>query len=501
MLKPNPIIYGLIVLGLTGCALGPDYKRPEIIPPATYKEIPNHWKLAKPQDHYPRGMWWEIYNDTQLNALVQQVSISNQNIRSSEAQYRQALALVDAARARYFPLLTGSFTSTRGQGTAATNSGVTIPGIPRAGITETNRLLVNASWEADLWGRIGRTVESNQAAAKASAADLQSALLSVQSLLVQTYFQLRTNDAQRQLLEQTAMAYIRSLEITLNRYEAGIAGRSDVVQAKTQLKAIQAQAIDLGVQRAQFEHAIAVLIGKSPSNFILKPSSNIPDLPEFPAGFPSELLERRPDIAAAERRVQAANAQIGVTQAAFFPSLIIGASTGYQSSLISDLISSSQQIWSLAPNIAVALFDGGLRASQKEQAIASFNKSVADYRQIVLTGFQEVEDNLSALRILSEEAKVQQAAKLAAQESVMLFNNQYKAGTVSFLNVVTAQAIALDAEIRSLNITGRSLVASAVLLKALGGDWRPVPLNREEVIMSSIIDSLEPPNNQQIAFQ
>jgi len=472
----NFIILGLIILNLAGCALGPDYKRPHVIPPASYKTPPPHWKFAKPGDHHPRGMWWEIFNDIQLNALVQQVSISNQNIHSSEAQYRQALALVNAARARYLPVISGTFANTRGQGTAATNSGVTIPGIPRSGITETNRLLATISWEADLWGRIGRTVESNQAAAEASAADLQSALLSIQSLLVQTYFQLRINDIQRQLLEQTAIAYQKSLKITQNRYSAGIAGRSDVVQAETQLKAIQAQALDLGVERAQFEHAIAVLIGKAPSNFTLKPSTVVPVLPELPPGFPSELLERRPDIAAAERRVQAANAQIGVAQAAFFPSLILGASTGYQSSMLADLLSSSQQIWSIGPNIAVALFDGGLRASQKEQAIALYNKSVADYRQTVLTGFQEVEDQLSTLRILHEEAKVQQAAKLAAQESVMLFHNQYKAGTVSYLNVVTAQASALDAEIRSLNITERSLVASAILLKALGGDWRSASL-------------------------
>lgn len=479
LIKTNYINFGLISLSLIGCTLGPDYKRPTVIPPAIYKEEANRWKLAKPRDHHPRGMWWEIYGDIQLNALVQQISISNQNIRGAEAQYRQALSLLDAARARYFPVVTGTLSNTRGQGTAGTNSGVTIPGITRAGITETSRLLINATWEADLWGRIGRTVESNQASAEASAADLQSALLSLQSMLVQTYFQLRINDAQRQLLEQTSIAFKRSLQITQNRYEAGITGRSDVVQAETQLKATQAQAIDLGVQRAQFEHAIAVLIGKYPSNFVLKPSSIVPRLPKFPSGFPSELLERRPDIAAAERRVQAANAQIGVTiaQSVFFPSLILGASAGYQGSVISDILSSSNMLWSVGPTIAAALFDGGLRASQKAQAIATFDKSVADYRQVVLTGFQEVEDNLSALRILSEEAKVQHSAKLAAQESVVLFNNQYKAGTVSYLNVVTAQATALDADIRSLNITGRSLVASTALLKALGGDWRSGKLN------------------------
>lgn len=472
LIKTNDIVCLLVFLSLTACAVGPDYKRPDVIPPATFKEEANHWKLAEPQDHTPRGKWWEIYRDIQLNALVQQVSISNQNIHSAEAQYQQALALVGAARARYFPTVTANFANTRGQGTSSTNSGVTIPGNPTAAITNTNRILVSASWEADLWGRIRRTVESNEASAEASAADLQSALLSIQSTLVQTYFQLRINDAQRKLLEQTSIAYKRSLQITQNRYEAGIAGRSDVVQADTQLKSTQAQAIDLGVQRAQLEHAIAVLIGKAPSNFFLKPSSILPNLPRFPAGLPSELLERRPDIAAAERRVKAANAQIGVIQAAFFPSLILGASTGYQSSLLSNLISLPRRVWSIGPNIAATLFDGGLRSSQKEQAIALYDRSVADYRQVVLTGFQEVEDNLSTLRILSEETNVQLEATRSAQESVTLFNNQYIAGTVSYLNVVTAQATALDADIRSLNITGRSLVASAALLKAIGGDWR-----------------------------
>jgi NodT family efflux transporter outer membrane factor (OMF) lipoprotein len=470
----------LAFLSLAGCAVGPDYKRPAVITPTTFKEETNQWKLADPRDHALRGKWWEIYGDIQLNALVQQVSISNQNIHSAEAQYRQALALLGVARARYFPTVTGNFANTRGQGASSTNAGVTIPGNPTAAITNTNRILMSASWEADLWGKIGRTVESNQASAEASAADLQSALLSIQSTLVQTYLQLRINDAQRKLLEQTAIAYQRSLQITQNRYEAGLAGRSDVVQADTQLKSTQAQAIDLGVQRAQLEHAIAVLIGKAPSNFLIKPTLTLPNLPEFPAGLPSELLERRPDIAAAERRIQAANAQIGVIQAAYFPSLILGASTGYQSSLLSNLISLPRRVWSIGPNIAATLFDGGVRSSQKEQAIAAFDKSVADYRQIVLAGFQEVEDNLSTLRILNEEAKVQLEATRSAQESVTLFNNQYIAGTVSYLNVITAQATALDADMRSLNITGRSLIASTALLKALGGDWRPekISLNR-----------------------
>nr|MDW7535020.1 efflux transporter outer membrane subunit [Candidatus Nitrotoga sp.] len=260
--------------------------------------------------------------------------------------------------------------------------------------------------------------------------------------------------------------------ITKNRYEAGVAGRSDVTQADTQLRSTQAQAIDLGVQRAQLEHAIAVLIGKAPSGFLIRPNLALPKLPELPPGLPSELLERRPDIAAAERRIKAANAQIGVAQAAYFPSLIFNASTGYQNSVLSNLIALPSRLWSVGPTMATTLFDGGLRSAQKEQAIAVFDQSVSDYRQVVLTGFQEVEDSLSALQILSEESKAQKEAAKSAQESVTLFNNQYLSGTVSYLNVITAQAAALDADVRDLNITGRSLLASAALLKALGGDWK-----------------------------
>lgn len=472
LLRVSRIICVLALAISTGCAVGPDYKRPDVIVPAAYTGESNHWKLAEPRDAALRGNWWEVYGDVQLNALMQQVSISNQNIRSAEAQYRQALALLDAARARYMPVVNVSGTHTRGQGASATNSGITIPGNPSAAIINTNRLLMPVSWEADLWGRIGRTVESNQASAEASAADLQSALLSIRSTLIQTYFQLRINDVQRRLLEQTSAAYERSLQITKNRYEAGVAGRSDVTQADTQLKSTQAQAIDLGVQRAQFEHAIAVLIGKAPSGFLIRPNLVLPKLPELPPGLPSELLERRPDIAAAERRIKAANAQIGVAQAAYFPSLIFNASTGYQNSLLSNLISLPSRVWSLGPTMATTLFDGGLRSAQKEQAIAVFDQSVSDYRQVVLTGFQEVEDSLSALRILSEESRAQKEAAKSAQESVTLFNNQYLSGTVSYLNVITAQAAALDADVRDLNITGRSLLASAALLKALGGDWK-----------------------------
>lgn len=465
-IKTGNIFLTLSILVLAGCAVGPDYRQPVVETPVAYKETQG-WKMAEPQDRAPLGRWWEIYGDPQLNALVQQVELSNQNIRAAEAKYRQALALLGVARAGYFPTLSAGLAVNRGQSVSA--SGTILPAAP---IGNTDRISLSASWEADVWGRIGRTVESNQASAEASAADLQAALLSAQSTLAQTYLQLRINDVERQLLEQTVAAYERSLQITRNRHEAGVAGRIDVAQAETQLKSTQAQAIDLGVQRSQLEHAIALLVGKAPADFKLEPNNSLPSIPDIPVGVPSELLERRPDIAAAERRAAAANAQIGIAQAALFPSLMLSASTGYQSSSFANLISLPNRFWSLGPALAATLFDGGARLAQKEQAIAVFDNNVAAYRQTVLTGFQEVEDNLSALRILGEEAKVQQEAAKSAAESVTLANNQYVAGTVSYLNVVSAQATSLGADKSGLDITGRRLIASVSLLKALGGDWR-----------------------------
>jgi NodT family efflux transporter outer membrane factor (OMF) lipoprotein len=310
---------------------------------------------------------------------------------------------------------------------------------------------------------------------------VQAALLSAQATLVQTYLQLRVIDAQRRLLDETVSAFQDSLQITRNRYAAGVAGRIDVAQAETQLKSTQAQAIDLGVQRAQLEHAIALLIGKAPADFALVANDALPQLPSIPVGLPSTLLERRPDVAAAERRAAAANAQIGVAQAAFFPALTLSATGGYQSSSLSQLFTLPNRFWSLGPALALTLFDAGARSARKDEAIAAYDASVATYRQTVLTALQEVEDNLVALRVLDAEAAMQREATLSAEESLRLTRNQYKAGTVSYLNVVIVQAAALAAERNTLDITGRRLVASAGLLKALGGDWRaaamPDPLS------------------------
>lgn len=453
---------------LSGCAIWPDYLRPEVVVPVQFKEQEG-WKLAEPGDEVPRGPWWLRYGDPQLNALVGQVEVSNQNVLAAEALHRQAQAVLGAARAGYFPSITGNFSASRGQGATGTSGATSATG---SAIRNTDRLSLGASWEADVWGRIGRSVESSAAAAEASAADLQAALLSAQATLVQTYMQLRVNDAQRRLLDQTVVAYERSLEITRNRYAAGVAGRIDVAQAETQLKSTQAQAIDLGVQRAQLEHAIALLMGKAPADFALPPTDTLPVLPQIPLELPSALLERRPDVAAAERRVAAANARIGVTQAAFFPALTFSASGGYQGSSLSQLLSLPNRFWSVGPALALTLFDAGARSAQKEQAIAAYDQSVAAYRQVVLTAFQEVEDNLVALRILADEATVQREAALFAAESLRLTDNQYQSGTVSYLNVITAQAAALSAERSRLDIGGRRLLASAALLKALGGDWR-----------------------------
>lgn len=465
-MKMNAIFATMLALG--GCTVGPDYRKPDVAIPAAYKEAKD-WKAAEPKDMAARGKWWEIYGDAELNSLVSQVEISNQNVLAAAASYRQALALLGVSQASYFPTLNGALTGNRAQGTSPGNASVVQHGSP---ISNVLRPTLSASWEPDIWGRIGRNVEASKASAQASNADLGNAQLSAQTTLVQTYFQLRINDVQQQLLEQTGAAYQRSLQITQNQYEAGIVGRVDVAQAQTQLKTTQAQAIDLGVQRAQLEHAIAVLIGKTPEDFQLKPTYRLPVLPQLPAVLPAALLERRPDIAAAERRMAAANAQIGVAQAAFFPALTFNSTVGYQNSSLSQLMTLPNRFWSLGPSFALTLFDDGARSAQKESAIAAYDKGVATYRQTVLASFQEVEDNLAALRQLADEAVVQQAAEQSAAEALALTENQYQAGTVSYLNVVTTQAAALSAKRSNLDIAGRRLLANAVLIKALGGDWQ-----------------------------
>ena len=473
---------------LAACTVGPDYVRPSVATPTAFKEN-RDWTLATPADDVPRGQWWRMYGDPDLDALEQRVG-GNQSIAQAEASYRTALALVDAARSAYFPTVTAdgsiSRSGNRGNGSSRSTSSVA----STSSLTSTGDTVVTSSssatgvksaslgvsWEIDLWGRIRRQVESQRATADASASDFASIVLSTQAQLASNYFQLRQLDTQKRLLDDTITAYQRTLDVTRNRYVGGVSARVDVAQAETQLKTTQVQSIDLGIARAQYEHAIALLVGAPPSDFEIaaKPWQAFADkrAPVVPAvGLPSRLLERRPDIAGAERRVASANAQIGVAKAAYFPTLGLSAQGGYQGISVSDLLAFPTRFWSLGPSLALPLFEGGLRRAQAEEASATYDANVASYRQTVLSGFTEVEDQLAALRILEREGAAQDDVLASARESLALTINQYKAGTVSYINVVTVQATALANERNAVSIFGNRMVASVNLIRALGGTW------------------------------
>jgi NodT family efflux transporter outer membrane factor (OMF) lipoprotein len=451
--------------------LGPNYARPETETPAAYKEAQG-WKTAQPRETEPRGPWWTVFNDPQLDALLGQVEVSNQTIKAAEARVREARALTQQAQAAYFPIVTANASATRGGGRATIGGSTDVSGGGVGGaVRNSYNVSLDVNWEIDLWGRVRRTVEAGEATAQASLADLEAAKLSAQAQLAEDYFLLRAQDAQIRLLTETVDAYQKSLQLTRNQYAVGVAARADVAQAETQLKSTQAQALDAGVQRAQLEHAIAVLLGKAPANFSIAPEAVATTFPPIPPGLPSELLERRPDIAAAERRTAAANAQVGVAEAAYFPSLTLSATGGFQSSVLSQLFTLPSRYWSLGPALAATIFDAGLRRAQTAQAMATYDENVANYRQTVLAGFQEVEDNLAALRILEQEAAVQDEAVKSARESLTITLNQYRAGTANYLAVVVAQAVALSNERTALTILGRRLTASVTLIKALGGRW------------------------------
>ena len=451
------------------CTVGPDYVRPNPVAtmPITFKELEG-WKVAQPNDGIISERWWEIYHDPALSSLEEQVAISNLNVAVAEAQFRQARALVQAAKSGNFPSLAVGASATRSQ--SSSNSGTGISG----GTTVSNlQLPVDLTWEVDLWGRIRRAVEASEANAQAGAADLAAATLSAQAALAGDYFQLRVVDAQKQLLDTTTAIYRKSLNMTNNRYAAGVAARSDLLQAETQLKSTEAQAIDLGIQRAQLEHAIALLVGKPASAFSLPPTVFTATVPLIPPGLPSALLERRPDIASSERKVAAANAQVGITQAAYYPTIQLSAAGGFSSSSLATWFNWPSRFWSVGPTAAVTLFDGGLRDAQSEQAKAAYDATVAAYRETVLAAFQGVEDNLAALRILEEETAVQHQAVQAARQVVAITTNQYQAGTVAYLNVLVAQSTALANERTALGLEGQRLAASVLLVKALGGGWIP----------------------------
>jgi NodT family efflux transporter outer membrane factor (OMF) lipoprotein len=451
---------------VAGCTVGPKYQRPAAEVPPVYKEV-GDWKPAQPNDQSLSGNWWEIFQDPQLNALEAQVNVSNQNLKAAEAQYTQARALVRYQRANYFPTVTVDPSATRNRISNHRPASVVSNGITY----NDYQIPFELSYQLDAWGRVRRTVESYREQAQASAADLAAVNLSMHAQLALDYFQTRTLDAEEQLLNSTVKQFEQALELIESRYAGGIASDLEVEQARTQLETTRAQAIDVGVARAQYEHAVAVLIGKPPASFSLAPLPLTMPPPAIPVGLPSDLLERRPDVAAAERLMASANAQIGVAKAAYYPLVNLAAAGGFESGSITTLLTGPSILWSAGPSALFTLFDVGRRRAASDQAIAAYDQAVANYRQTVLTGFQQVEDNVAALRILEHEAQVQNTAVGAAVKYLALANTRYTGGVTSYLEVTTAQSAALSDEVTAVNILGRRMVAAVALVQALGGGW------------------------------
>jgi NodT family efflux transporter outer membrane factor (OMF) lipoprotein len=475
----------LSMLLLAGCTVGPNYRRPTAPVPATYKEAGN-WKAAQPNDQNLGGNWWEIFQDPQLNALEAQVNVSNQNLKAAEAQYTQARALLRYTRADLFPTVTAAPSATRNR----TSNNRPPPSSAFNGISYNDfQIPFELSYEIDVWGRVRRTVEAYRDQAQASAADLAAVTLSMHAQLALYYFQARILDAEEELLNSTVTQYEHALELIKSRYAGGIASDVEVQQAETQLETTRAQAIDVAVARAQYEHAVAVLVGKPPAEFSLAPLPLTQPPPAIPVGLPSELLERRPDIAAAERQMAAANAQIGVAKAAYYPNITLGATGGFESSAIGTLVSGPSALWSVGPSALFIVFDVGRRRAATGQAVAAYDQTVANYRQTVLTGFQQVEDNLAALRILEHESLVQDKAVAAAQKYLELANTRYTGGVTSYLEVTTAQSAALSDEVTAVNILGRRMVDAVTLVQALGGGWNTSELPQRPECCGKLIST------------
>jgi NodT family efflux transporter outer membrane factor (OMF) lipoprotein len=460
------VLIAIAVLQLTACVVGPKYHPPVAQAPPAYKEV-GDWKPAQPNDENLGGSWWTIFQDPQLDALELQVNVSNQNLKAAEAQFRQARAVLRYYRADYYPTVTAGPSATRTHISANSPTSTALRGANYNDFV----LPFDVSYPADVWGRVRKNVESYREQAQASAADLATVNLSMHADLAVDYFQARSLDAEEQLLNSTVKQYEQALELNESRFQGGIASEVDVEQAKTQLETTRAQAIDVGVARAQYEHAVAILIGKPPAEFSLPPLPLTAPPPHVPISVPSELLERRPDIAAAERRVAAANAQIGVAKSAYYPLINLGASGGFESSAITTLINGPSGLWSIGLSAVGTVFDVGRRRSLNDQARAAYDYQVAAYRENVLTGFQQVEDNLAAVRILENEAKVQNEAVVAAQRSLDLSVTRYKGGVTSYLEVITAQSAALADEVTAVNILGRRMANTVLLIQALGGGW------------------------------
>jgi NodT family efflux transporter outer membrane factor (OMF) lipoprotein len=460
----------LCVAALGGCMVGPDYHVADAPQSAKFKEL-DGWEISHPADAIDRGAWWSVYHDPVLDGLEKQIDVSNQTLKQAEASYRNARALVDEARANLFPTLdatTSTTRSSRGGGTVV--SGINVGG--GGGQTINNYALeASASWDLDVWGRIRRQVESNVAEAQASAADVASARLSAQGSLATFYFELRGEDSLQILLDQNVKDFESSLRITQNQYASGIVSRADVVAAQALLQSTQAQAIAVSEMRGQFEHAIAVLTGHAPSDLSIPAGTLTQDAPVMPPGVPSTLLQRRPDVAVAERTMQQQNALIGVAVAAFYPDITLSALYGYSGNPIGSLVEVANRVWSLGASASETLFEGGARTAAVAAARATYDQSVASYRQTVLTAFQQVEDELVALRVLEKQAVKQDEAVESARKAVEIALNEYRAGTVAYTTVITEQQMALSDEQTALTIRQSRLVASVALIQALGGGW------------------------------
>jgi NodT family efflux transporter outer membrane factor (OMF) lipoprotein len=472
-----PVFAGTTLnLILAACTVGPDYQRPDAPVPAAYKEAGVVWQVARPADAIDRGAWWSIFRDPVLDGLECQIDISNQNLKAAAAAFREAEAIVAQARAGFFPTatFTGQATRTRTSGGRVGSTGIS--GGNTGSISNFFSLSTAASWVPDLWGKIERTVESDVESAQASAGDLGSARLAAQGQLASDYMQLRVADELKRLLEASVKAFTESLRITRNQQSAGTADQSAVSQAEAQLDSTQAQLVAVGITRAQLEHAIAILIGKPPAEFSIAATTDTITVPDIPPEMPAALLERRPDIAAAERRMAAANAQIGVAEAAFFPTVTLSADYGVSASMLKRLFNTASRMWSVGGTLTETLFDAGLRHAVVDQDRAAFDATIADYRQTVLTGFQQVEDELAAQRILIDQAAAEDAAVTSAREAERIINNQFLAGTVAYTSVIVAEQTALGDAETAVNIRQSRLVAAVALIQALGGGWEPSQL-------------------------
>ena len=480
-------LYGLTVLALlASCAVGPNYHRPSAPVPQNFKEAEG-WKPADPREAASGSDWWTVFNDPVLNDLEKQIDISNQTLKASEAAWREARALVSSARAQYFPTIgvtaagsRNSARSTVSTGGQAGSGGGAVANSPTARPFNTFEAAANATWDIDIWGKIRRTVESQVANAQASEADLAAARLSAQATLAIDYADLRVADETQKLLNETVEAFGRSLQITQNQYKVGVVAKADVITAQTQYEGAKSNALAIGVTRATLEHAIAVLVGKAPADFSLPPAEFGATIPVAPAGVPSSLLERNPTIAAAERSMAAANAQIGVAIAAYFPDLTLSGSYGFAADAVSGLFRAPNAVWSFGGNATETLLDFGARSAQVRQTRAAYDAAVANYRQAVLTAFEQVEDQLATLRILEQQYAVQDTTVKSANEAVRLILNEYKAGTVAYTAVVTVQAIALSDAQQLLQIRQSRLNASVTLIQALGGGWDAATLGKAD---------------------